>query len=52
MSGRVTPPGGDRPQTVSSLRQRSPLMWWVAVIVVVGLIVGTFGSALVILLAG
>lgn len=46
MSGRTTPPGGERPQTVSSLRQRSPLMWWVAVILVVGLVLGTIGGAL------
>jgi hypothetical protein len=52
MSGRTTPAGGERPPSVSSLRERSPLMWWVAVIVVIGLVVGTFGGALVLLIAG
>jgi hypothetical protein len=36
---------------VSSLRQRSPLMWWVAVILVVGLVLGTMGGALIAILA-
>ena len=51
MSGRVTPPGGEPEQTVSSLRARSPLMFWVAIIVVVGLIASTVGGALLLLFA-
>lgn len=51
MSGRVTPPGGEPDATVSSLRTRSPLMWWVAVIVVVGMVLSTMGGALLIFFA-
>jgi hypothetical protein len=51
MSGRVTPRGGEDPQTVSSLRARNPLMWWVAIIVVVGLIFSSVAGAVAILFA-
>jgi hypothetical protein len=51
MSGRVTPPGGEPSPTVSSLRTRSPLMWWVAIIVVVALIFSTVAGAVAILFA-
>lgn len=51
MSGRVTPPGGEPEPTVSSLRQRNPLMWWVAILVVVGLLASTVGGALLIFFA-
>ncbi len=52
MSGRVTPAGGGREQTVSTMRQRNPLMWWVAVIVAVGLILSTVGGGIAIFLFG
>jgi hypothetical protein len=51
MSGRVTPAGGDPAPSVSSLRARNPLMWWVAIIVVVGLLASTIGGALLLLFA-
>jgi hypothetical protein len=45
MSGRVTPPK-DPDDDVPSLRDRSPLMWWVAVIAIVALILGSTGGVL------
>lgn len=46
---RYTPPR-DPDDELPDLRQRNPLMWWVAVIMVVALVLGTVGSALVVLL--
>jgi hypothetical protein len=52
VSGRVTPKGEGRgPDDLPTLRERNPLVWWVAIVAVVGLFVGTFASALVVLLA-
>lgn len=52
MSGRVTPKGsGDGSEELPTLRERNPLAWWVAIIAVIGLFVGTFASALVVMLA-
>ena len=51
MSGRVTPGGGEPAPSVSSLRARNPLMWWVAIIVVFGLVFSTVAGALAVLFA-
>jgi Ni/Fe-hydrogenase subunit HybB-like protein len=52
MSGRTTPKGGGDPSNeLPSLKERNPLAWWVAIIAVIGLFVGTFAGALVVLLA-
>lgn len=51
MSRRVTPKGTGSADELPSLRERNPLAWWVAVVAVVGLVVGTFASGLVVMLA-
>lgn len=51
MSKRVTPKGTSEPDELPTLRERSPLVWWVAVVAVAGLVVGSFASALVVMLA-
>lgn len=51
MSGRTTPRKDSGP-TVSSLRRRNPLMWWVAVILAVALVLSTMSGALLIFLFG
>ncbi len=51
MSRRVTPKGsGGDPDDLPTLRERNPMVWWVAVLMVVALIVGTIGSGLLIIL--
>ncbi|QGG95526.1 hypothetical protein [Actinomarinicola tropica] len=51
MSKRVTPKGTSEPDDLPTLRERSPVVWWVAVLAVVGLVVGSFASALLVMLA-
>lgn len=51
MSGRVTPPGSRDDDHLPTLRERSPWVWWVAVISVVALVVGATGGALLLFLA-
>lgn len=51
MSGRTTPRKDSAP-SVSSLRRRNPLMWWMAVILAVALVLSTMGSALLLFLSG
>lgn len=52
MSRRVTPKGTGRdPDALPSLRERNPFAWWVAIITVAGLVIGSFASGLIVLLA-
>lgn len=48
MTGRVTPRA--EPHAESTLRRRSPLVWWIAVISVVSLLIGTIGGSLALVL--
>lgn len=49
-SRRVTPKGSGGDDELPDLRRRNPLVWWIAVIALVGLVVGTVGGGLVVLL--
>jgi hypothetical protein len=46
MSGRVTEPSGA--DDLPTLHERSPLMWWVAVISIVALVLGATGGTILI----
>lgn len=51
MSKRVTPKGtATDHDELPTLRERSPVVWWVAVLAIVGLVVGSFASALLVML--
>jgi hypothetical protein len=45
MSGRVTEPTEPH-DDIASMRERNPLVWWIAVITVVGMILGSMGAGL------
>lgn len=49
-SRRVTPRGTGPDDELPDLRRRNPLVWWIAVIALVGLVVGTVGGGLVVVL--
>jgi hypothetical protein len=51
MSGRVTEPGSQGDDHLPTLRERSPWVYWVAIISVIGLVLGATGGALLLFLA-
>jgi len=51
VAGRTTPKGQPDPDQLPTLRERSPLVWWMAMLMVAALVLGTIGGGLAVLLA-
>ncbi|MBK5221959.1 MAG: hypothetical protein JJE52_03600 [Acidimicrobiia bacterium] len=51
MAGRTTPKGQADPDRFPTLRERSPLVWWMAMLMVAALVLGTIGGGLAVFLA-